>query len=45
MSIKPFFSECVSTRESKEYVEGFDSKVTLELYKTFGKEVVFKRLN
>ena len=39
MSIKPFLSnvnECVSTRESNEYVEGLNSKVRLELHKTFG---------
>jgi len=33
MSIKPFFvivNECVSNRESKEYVEGLKSKVNLE---------------
>ena len=35
-------SDCVSTRESKEYVEGLNSKVKLQLYKTFGKEVDFK---
>ena len=35
-------NECVSTRESKEYVEGLNSKVKLQLYKTFGKEVHFK---
>ena len=34
--------ECVSTRENKEYVEGWNSKVKLELNKTFGKEVDFK---
>ena len=34
---------CVSNRESKEYVEGLNSKVKLEVYKTFGKEVEFKR--
>ena len=28
---------------NKEYVEGLNSKVKLELYKTFGKEVEFKR--
>ena len=46
MSIKLFLlnvNECVSTRESNEYVEGLNSKVMLELYKTFGKEVEFKR--
>ena len=32
-------NECVSTRESNEYVEGLNCKVKLELYKTFGKEV------
>ena len=45
MSIKPFLSnvnECVSTRESKEHVEGLNSKVKLQLYKSFGKEVDFK---
>ena len=36
-------NECVSTRESNEYVEGLNSKTKLELYKTFGKEVEFKR--
>ena len=35
-------NECVSTRESNEYVESWYSKVTLQLYKTFGKEVDFK---
>ena len=35
-------NECVSTRGSKEYVEGLNSKVKLQLYKTFGKEVYFK---
>ena len=35
-------NECVSTRESKEYVEGLNSKVKLQLYKTYGKEVDFK---
>ena len=36
-------NECISTRESKENVAGWSSKVKLELYKTFGKEVEFKR--
>ena len=44
MSIKPFFIECVSTRESNVYVEGLNSKVKLELYKICGMEVEFKRL-
>ena len=35
-------NECVSMRESKEYVEGLDSKVKLQLYKSFGKKVDFK---
>ena len=43
MFIKPNVNECVSNRESKEYVEELNSKVKLELYKTFGKEVEFKR--
>ena len=46
MSIKPFLSngnEYVTTRESKKYVEGVNSKVKLELYYIFGKEVEFKR--
>ena len=34
--------EYVSMRESKEYVEGLNSKVKLQLYKTYGKEVDFK---
>ena len=45
MSIKLFLSnvnDCVSTRECKEYVDGLNSKVKLQLYKTFGKEVDFK---
>ena len=33
-------NDCVSNRESKEYVEGLSSKVKLELY---SKEVEFKR--
>ena len=33
---------CVSNRESKEYVEGLNSKVKLGLYKAFSKEVEFK---
>ena len=33
---------CKYTRESKEHVEGLNSKVKLQLYKTFGKEVDFK---
>ena len=44
MSIKPFLSnvnECVSTRESNENVEGLNSKVKLQLYISFGKEVDF----
>ena len=36
-------NECVSNRQSKEYVEGLNSKVKLGLYKTFGKDVEFKR--
>ena len=36
-------NECVSSRESNEYVKGLNSKVKLELYKTFGKKVEFKR--
>ena len=36
-------SECVSTRKSKEYVEGLSSKGKLELYETLGKKVEFKR--
>ena len=35
-------NKCVSTRESKEHVEGLNSKVRLQLYKSFGKEVDFK---
>ena len=35
-------NECVSTRVSKEHVEGLNSKVKLQLYKLFGKEVDFK---
>ena len=45
MSIKSFLSnvnECVSMRESKEHVEGLNSKVKLQLYESFGKEVDFK---
>ena len=45
MSSKPFLSnvnECVSTRESKEHVEGLNCKVKLQLYKSFGKVVDFK---
>ena len=34
--------ECVSMRESKKYVVRLNSKVKLQLYKTFGKEVDFK---
>ena len=29
----------INNRESKEYVEGLNSKVKLGLYKAFGKEV------
>ena len=36
-------NESVSNSESKKYVKGLNSKVKLELYKTFGKEVEFKR--
>ena len=36
-------NKSVSNSESKKYVEGLNSKVKLELYKTFGKEVEFKR--
>ena len=36
-------NDCVSNRESKEYVEGLNSKVKLGLYKAFSKEVEFKR--
>ena len=36
-------NESVSNSESKKYVEGLNSKVKLELYKTFDKEVEFKR--
>ena len=36
-------NESVSNSESKKYVEGLNSKVKLELYKIFGKEVEFKR--
>ena len=36
-------NESVSNSESKKYVEGLNSKVKLELYQTFGKEVEFKR--
>ena len=39
----PNVNECASTRESNEYVEGLNSKVKLQLYKTFGKEVEFMR--
>ena len=34
-------NESVSNSESKKYVEGLNSKVKLELYKTFGKENMF----
>ena len=34
-------NEYVSMRESKEYVEGLNSRVKLQLYRTFGKEVDF----
>ena len=36
-------NESVSNSESKKYVGGLNSKVKLELYKTFGKEVECKR--
>ena len=36
-------NESVSNSESKKYVEGLNSKVKLELYKTFHKEIEFKR--
>ena len=45
MSINPFLLnviDCVSMREGKEHVEGPNSKVKLQLYKSFGKEVDFK---
>ena len=35
-------NDCVSMRESKERVEGLNSMVKLQLYKSFGKEVDFK---
>ena len=35
-------NECVSTGESKEHVEGLNSKVKVQLYKLFGKKVDFK---
>ena len=35
-------NECVSPRESKEYVDGLNSKIKLQLYKAFAKEVDFK---
>ena len=35
-------NECVSTREGNEYAEGLNSRIKLELHKTFGKEVEFK---
>ena len=35
-------NKCVSTRESKEHVDGLNSKAKLQLYKSFGKEVDFK---
>ena len=38
-----FLSNVNEYRESKGNVEGLNSKVKLELYKTFGKEVEFKR--
>ena len=44
MSTKPFLSnvnESLTRRESNKYVEGLNSKVRLELYKTIGKEVEF----
>ena len=34
-------NECVSTRESNEYVEGLNSEVRLELYITFDKVVMY----
>ena len=44
--LNPFMSsvnEGVATREGKEYEEGLNSKVKLTLYKTFSKNVEFKR--
>ena len=43
MSIKSLFLSNVNESVSKKYVEGLNSKVKLELYKTFAKEVQFKR--
>ena len=43
MSIKSLFVSNVNESVSKKYVEGLNSKVKLELYKTFVKEVQFKR--
>ena len=35
-------NECVSTRESKEHVDGLNSMAKLQLYQSFVKEVDFK---
>ena len=36
--------ESISERESKRFEEGLNTKVTLTLYKTFGKAVEFKSI-
>ena len=37
--------ESIGERERKKFVEGLNSKVKLNLYKCFGKEVQFKYLH
>ena len=35
--------ECISERESRRFEEGLNTKVTLDIYKRFGKSVEFKK--
>ena len=35
--------ECISERESRRFEEGLNTKVILDIYKRFGKNVEFKK--
>ena len=35
--------ECISERECRKFEEGLNNKVKLAMYKTFGKNVEFKK--
>ena len=42
-SLMACVEECISERESRKFEEGLNTKVKLDVYKRFGKNVEFKK--